>query len=174
MNTSTLSYSVTFANESGDSVDHVFLPDERDDAIALFHTLARIEFAGFPTDDKDMDFQGYADRDTAQYGHTILEFRKGAGGNTTVMFSALVEDTMPYSILDSDSYMYPDVLDAFHEGLADKTIKANGAVAEIMRWNDGKVYAVKYSTGGHEYDLHEMLVFHTWDLASKWQDASTN
>lgn len=92
MNNSTLSYNVSFSNEDGVSVDHVFTPDERDDAIAVFHSLLNVPFAGFPETDTDMDFQGYYDRDTAQYGYTESTYREGNGGNTTVMFAALIHD----------------------------------------------------------------------------------
>lgn len=176
MNESTISYNVIFSNEDGIAVDHVFTPDERDEAIDMFHNLLELDFAGFPASDKDMDFQGYYDRDTAQYGYNESSYREGNGGNTTVTFAALIHDPMHYSVMDSDSETYSDVLNTFHEGLADKTVKANGTVAEIMRWNNGKVYAIQYSTGTatSPFGNYDVLVFNTWDLARKWQDAVTN
>lgn len=92
MNNKTLSYNVIFSNEDGVLVDHVFTPDERWDAVGMFHTLTNTTFAGFPAVDTEMDFQGYFDRDTAQYGYTDSSYREGDGGNTTVTFVALVED----------------------------------------------------------------------------------
>lgn len=92
MNESTISYNVIFSNEDGIAVDHVFTPDERDEAIEMFHTLTNTPFAGFPASDKAMDFQGYYDRDTAQYGYNESSYREGNGGNTTVTFAALIED----------------------------------------------------------------------------------